>query len=315
MMAYLNSSDSVSAVSNKKEMKKQWQAVPIKDFTIKPKDKVQGKAAIKRPASATTIDHPCKAQKSEANSGKKINPPNSTTDFTSGTMIKHAASREHPIMISDDEDGRERKKPKFKVEQDCSLGELARVEIERTQELHQLRQDLKNATASIENMRGLLESKNDELVRLQHENQSMEHVRNDGVIAELAALKKLHEKTKAKNAETVQCLIQQLAKADSHEPKPGSHLGPTLSTAKSSLAIDEKRKLDNIRKTYAKVKRHFDILQPIAVDISRCTKSMHLSSFGEFGRYLKQLTTALEQEREERQAVVVSAPRGNDTWT
>ncbi|KAF1843802.1 uncharacterized protein K460DRAFT_397022 [Cucurbitaria berberidis CBS 394.84] len=71
----------------------------------------------------------------------------------------------------------------------------------------------------------------------------------------------------------------------------------TLSPAPSSSACsNEEKKTENIRRTYVKVKRRFDHLHKAANDLATCTWSIDVSNFGEFGQYLKQLRTALDED-------------------
>jgi len=63
-----------------------------------------------------------------------------------------------------------------------------------------------------------------------------------------------------------------------------------------STAAVEEQKVDNIRKTYATIKRRFDMLHSVAVNLSTCTRSMEASTFGEFGQYLRQLRAVLEED-------------------
>jgi hypothetical protein len=57
-------------------------------------------------------------------------------------------------------------------------------------------------------------------------------------------------------------------------------------------------KSENIRKTYIKIKRRYDSLRSVAADLSAITVNMDLSSFGEFGKSLKQMKKALEEDWE-----------------
>jgi hypothetical protein len=64
--------------------------------------------------------------------------------------------------------------------------------------------------------------------------------------------------------------------------------------------MDEERKEDNVRKSYVRVKRQYDILRAAAKDLSECTRSLDLSSFSEFGRYMERLRAPLEAETDGR---------------
>jgi hypothetical protein len=51
-----------------------------------------------------------------------------------------------------------------------------------------------------------------------------------------------------------------------------------------------------VRKMYIKVKRQYDILHSVANDLAICTRSMDLSSFGEFGTYMNKLRNSLDMD-------------------
>jgi hypothetical protein len=77
---------------------------------------------------------------------------------------------------------------------------------------------------------------------------------------------------------------------------------PTASTA-------EEMKVENVRKTYIKVKMRYDNLYSIAKHLHISTKGMNLTNFGEFGGYLKQLRNAMEEGDQEG-----GGARGSDVW-
>lgn len=68
----------------------------------------------------------------------------------------------------------------------------------------------------------------------------------------------------------------------------------TLSPASSQSSTDEEKREDNVRKMYIKTKRQYDILHSVANNLVTCTRSVDLSSFGEFGMYMKKLRSALD---------------------
>jgi chaperonin cofactor prefoldin len=94
-------------------------------------------------------------------------------------------------------------------------------------------------------------------------------------------------------------------------PSPSS-ISSSQDVKASTSSSQEMIKENNIRKTYAKVKRKFDNLHSIAVDLATCTRSMDMSSFGEFGSYLRQLKKALEEDAAERTGVVHAAKDEDD---
>jgi hypothetical protein len=93
-----------------------------------------------------------------------------------------------------------------------------------------------------------------------------------------------------------------------------SLLSPAPSSTSSSASDDKKD--DNVRKMYIKTKRQHDILQAVANDLMSCTRSMDLSSFGEFGRYMKKLKGALEADDggQVRPVANVMKADGDDEW-
>ncbi|KAH3939714.1 hypothetical protein HBH98_182530 [Parastagonospora nodorum] len=74
-----------------------------------------------------------------------------------------------------------------------------------------------------------------------------------------------------------------------------------LSPVPSSISsADDDRKEDNIRKIYIKTKCQYDVLRAATKNLLTCTRSIDLSCFGEFGRYMGKLRKALEGEASSR---------------
>lgn len=71
---------------------------------------------------------------------------------------------------------------------------------------------------------------------------------------------------------------------------------PSLCSSGTTISSEDEIKTDNVRKRYLKVNRELTILQAIARNMVTCTRSMDLTSFGDFGRYTNQLRKALEDE-------------------
>lgn len=71
-------------------------------------------------------------------------------------------------------------------------------------------------------------------------------------------------------------------------------------------ATDEERKDDNVRKMYVKIKRQYDVLHAVANNLVTCTRSMDMSSFGEFGGYMRKMRSSLgyDQDALEEHATV-----------
>lgn len=78
-----------------------------------------------------------------------------------------------------------------------------------------------------------------------------------------------------------------------------STLSPAPSSSCGSCSTEDQLRENNVRKIYLKVKRRYDHLQSVAVNLNTCTRGMDLTSFGEFGAYLKQLKVALDESKEE----------------
>lgn len=83
-----------------------------------------------------------------------------------------------------------------------------------------------------------------------------------------------------------------------------------------SFSSDEERREENVRKMYVKTKRQFDDLTAATKDLMDCTKGMDLSSFGDFGRCVKRMKTAVEPENGvvERRVDGVGEADDEDGW-
>ena len=186
------------------------------------------------------------------------------------------------------------------------------IVLEHAQELQQLRQKLQTEKAEAKKMRQALEA------RIQDENSELEVLKHlhKRVDAE-------HERAKEEHAQTLESLMKDVqAKAMEAEgsmeriaslekdkvrlEKEIETIRARTSTISSSrhnlpLPTDEERRVDNIGKTYIKVKRRLDKLHSVAMNLSLCTRSMDLSSFGDFGRYVRQLQDALDNDSHEGQ--------------
>lgn len=75
--------------------------------------------------------------------------------------------------------------------------------------------------------------------------------------------------------------------------------------SQSSSVSNQEQRLVNIRKTYIAVKKRYDNLHSVATNISTATRSWDYANFGEFGQYLGQLKTALDENGLEEQAINV----------
>jgi hypothetical protein len=121
--------------------------------------------------------------------------------------------------------------------------------------------------------------------------------------AESTILKKTLEKEKKEHTRT------------KHDLDAQAHLAHELASHKESLKRDvdkrstfsptpaassaEETKVENVRKTYIRVKMRYDILYSIAKDLHISTNGMNLTNFGEFGGYLKQLRMTMEEVDQE----------------
>jgi regulator of replication initiation timing len=80
---------------------------------------------------------------------------------------------------------------------------------------------------------------------------------------------------------------------------------PSLSSLQSASLSDNDVKLANVRKTYITVKKRYDNLHSVASNISTATRPWDYSNFGEFGAYLRQLKTALDENGAAEQGSVL----------
>ncbi|KAF2800847.1 hypothetical protein K505DRAFT_331416 [Melanomma pulvis-pyrius CBS 109.77] len=103
-----------------------------------------------------------------------------------------------------------------------------------------------------------------------------------GIAAELVSVKMINE-VLSKDIES----LKNSYKRSTLSPTPT--LTPTHVSSSS-----EDAKIDNVRKTYIRVKMRYDNLYSIAKKLHVSTKGMGLSNFGEFGAYLRQLKTVIE---------------------
>jgi hypothetical protein len=124
------------------------------------------------------------------------------------------------------------------------------------------------------------------------EQQSHEHALND-ILKFKAQQKEYQEQNQTLQNDKSRLVaeVEYLKAAQSARSLSTSSPVPSL----SSFTNDEKRE-DNVRKMYIKTKRQYDILHSVANDLATCTRSMDLSSFGEFGKYLRKLRASLDVE-------------------
>lgn len=167
-----------------------------------------------------------------------------------------------------------------------------------------LRREMEEASSRLQGEQGLIQQR-DEFERLYKEEQTT----NANLLHELEdkdsdSTRKATELATemlqlANQIEALQREVSDL-KADnaalrisaSSTPSPRSDSpAHSLSSAQSDADI----RLANIRKTYITVKRRYDNLHSIAANISTVTQSWDHGSFGEFGSYLRQLKTALDE--------------------
>lgn len=76
-----------------------------------------------------------------------------------------------------------------------------------------------------------------------------------------------------------------------------SLLSPAPSS--SSQSSDEQNRIENVRKTYMKIKRNYDVLHSAAVKLNTCTNGMSFTNFGDFGSSLRQLRQVLDEHKNE----------------
>jgi len=82
---------------------------------------------------------------------------------------------------------------------------------------------------------------------------------------------------------------------------------PSMTSSQLTSATDAEQRLVNVRKTYITVKKRYDNLHSVVSNISTATRSWDYCNFGEFGAYLKQLKTALDENGPEEQSLVLAS--------
>ncbi|KAH9880143.1 hypothetical protein J1614_002169 [Plenodomus biglobosus] len=149
--------------------------------------------------------------------------------------------------------------------------------------------------------------------------------------SELQALQQKFNTAETQHTEALQTMTEKLSKADAATQSPPSSQGthtspssffstsrhlskpatppatptfappldpraaPSASPFRSIGPVDE-QKNEGIRRTYVKIKRKYDILHSVLKSLETCTRSMDLSSFGEFGRCMRLVRSALEED-------------------
>ncbi|KAF2129960.1 hypothetical protein P153DRAFT_431040 [Dothidotthia symphoricarpi CBS 119687] len=86
--------------------------------------------------------------------------------------------------------------------------------------------------------------------------------------------------------------------SESFSQPPPSRL--PFSPAPSSASTTDEKKTENIRTTFIKVNRKYSALRSVAAKLTTCTRTMDLSSFGEFGKYCRQLGMVLKDDEVDR---------------
>ncbi|KAF2738029.1 hypothetical protein EJ04DRAFT_561174 [Polyplosphaeria fusca] len=110
---------------------------------------------------------------------------------------------------------------------------------------------------------------------------------------------------KSDEAEALRILNEELTEANSALKKDleaAKRSSPSLSLSDIapeieglSVLVGENARTDNVRKTFAKVRRQLDSLYSICRKLSESTKGMGLEHFGEFGNLLRRLKIAVEE--------------------
>ncbi|KAH7085562.1 hypothetical protein BKA63DRAFT_385201, partial [Paraphoma chrysanthemicola] len=127
-----------------------------------------------------------------------------------------------------------------------------------------------------------------------HEDTLQELLKSKGSAKYDAQLDESNERVCALEAEKIRLVkeVEALRVVTSSSPRPT--LSPVPS--QTSASTDENKREDNVRKMFVRTKRQYDVLFSVATNLAICTRSMDLTSFGEFGRHLKRLRTTLETD-------------------
>jgi hypothetical protein len=115
-----------------------------------------------------------------------------------------------------------------------------------------------------------------------------------------------HELTQLTNENAVLRASSSLQYTERHSS--ASPVPSQSSTALSqSTTSNAEQRLANIRKTYITVKKRYDNIHSVAMNISTTTQIWDYGSLGEFGQYLRQLKTALEENGPEQQGTTMGS--------
>ncbi|KAH7394110.1 hypothetical protein DE146DRAFT_757587 [Phaeosphaeria sp. MPI-PUGE-AT-0046c] len=99
----------------------------------------------------------------------------------------------------------------------------------------------------------------------------------------------------AKNGRLVNEIQTSKSAASNGVPKFAPPPSPAPSST-FSFSSDEGKKEENVRTMYTKLRRQYDILASVAKNHLDCTRGMDLSGFGDFGRGVKRLKIAMEND-------------------
>jgi regulator of replication initiation timing len=218
---------------------------------------------------------------------------------------------------------------KFDKKVDRNCGKLDSLptttqNVNEVEELQNVRQELRIAQNIVRRLQQDLEKNKsgallDELKAKSNHGQEMNSLarqledERQGARVTTQDCNQLREQIRTLKEENVQLLAEvQSLRAATLPPKIlPVRISPVPSTTSSTK--EEKRE-DNVRKMYIQVKRQFDILHSVARDLARCTSSLDLSSFGEFGKHLRKLRSSLEMTgiTNDRQALVVRRSDDDD---
>lgn len=192
----------------------------------------------------------------------------------------------------------------------ADLEEVLEVERRQTTDLawecNYLRREMEAARSCLRGESDLIRDRN-EYERLYKEEQDTNaDLKHSLVEKDREAIRKAAETAKETEplAEQITALQRQITdlkdentalKTASASQITESRLSATPTPSQSSTVCDTEQRLMNMRKTYVTVKRRYDILHSIAVNISATTRSWDHVSFGEFGQYLRRLNTALDE--------------------
>jgi hypothetical protein len=136
-------------------------------------------------------------------------------------------------------------------------------------------------------------------LQLRYEEESNTHKQEHARMLQDSLRSKAEIESTQERMKTLEKEISQLlAENKSLKAAVASSQGPLVTPLKLSTtpSPEEELREGNVRKMYIKTKRQFDVLHSVANDLATSTRTLDVSNFGDFGKYLRRLRSFLEME-------------------